>query len=148
MSWHFGDFQLLLGRLTDRDAPFKRLNELFAMTGQVGFLATQRLSTAELILTGSRSRRLPSRKRDQRKGLEWVVTLTGGQAAICGVDYEEDDTSDFSPCISTAKQLVMDVGRMDEDPHLLKTKMPCGQRCSTQLRYLYENRSNRRLITN
>ena len=48
------------------------------------------------------------------------------------VDYEEDDSL-IQNLLSTAKNLVMDVGRMDEDPHLLKMKIPCGLRCFSHL---------------
>ena len=56
------------------------------------------------------------------------------------VDFEDDDTLLFS-LISTAKQLIMDVGRMDEErfsenEDVVRTAM------LYTVSYLYENRSN------
>ena len=56
------------------------------------------------------------------------------------VDFEDDDTLLFS-LISTAKQLIMDVGRMDEErfsenEDVVRTAMLFA------LGYLYESRSN------
>ena len=47
------------------------------------------------------------------------------------VDYEEDDSL-IQNLLSTAKNLVMDVGRMDES-RLLKMKILCGLRCFSHL---------------
>ena len=49
------------------------------------------------------------------------------------VDYEEDDSL-IQNLLSTAKNLVMDVGRLDDD--IVRTAMLFA------LGYLYENRSN------
>ena len=45
--------------------------------------------------------------------MEWVVTLQEVKQYL-RVDFEDDDTLLLS-LISTAKQLIMDVGRMDEE---------------------------------
>ena len=45
--------------------------------------------------------------------MEWVVTLQEVKQYL-RIDFEDDDTLLLS-LISTAKQLVMDVGRMDEE---------------------------------
>ena len=47
------------------------------------------------------------------------------------VDYEEDDSL-IQNLLSTAKNLVMDVGRMDEST-LAEMKIPCGLRCFSHL---------------
>ena len=82
----------------------KRLNELFAMTGQVGFLASQRVD-GKLILPEA-VKTLTIRKRDA------MITLKEAKNYL-RVDYEEDDSL-IQNLLSTAKNLVMDVGRMDE----------------------------------
>ena len=82
----------------------KRLNELFAMNGQVGFLASQRVD-GKLILPEA-VKTLTIRKRDA------MITLKEAKNYL-RVDYEEDDSL-IQNLLSTAKNLVMDVGRMDE----------------------------------
>ncbi len=47
------------------------------------------------------------------------------------VDYEEDDKL-IQNLLFTSKQLVMDVGRMDES-ELAEMKIPCGQQCFSHL---------------
>lgn len=47
------------------------------------------------------------------------------------VDYDEDDRL-IQNLLLTAKNLVMDVGRMDEDA-LPEMKIRCGQRCFSHL---------------
>ena len=47
------------------------------------------------------------------------------------VDYEEDDSL-IQNLLSTAKNLVMDVGRMDESA-FAEMKILCGQRCFSHL---------------
>lgn len=126
----FGDFSYYW--VADRQGrSFKRLNELFAMTGQVGFLASQRLD-GKLILR-KQSRHSPLRKRDA------MITLKEAKNYL-RVDYEEDDSL-IQNLLSTAKNLVMDVGRMDEsafaeNEDTVRTAMLFA------LGYLYENRSN------
>ena len=126
----FGDFSYYW--VADRQGrSFKRLNELFAMTGQVGFLASQRLD-GKLILP-EQSRHLPSRKRDA------MITLKEAKNYL-RVDYEEDDKL-IQNLLFTSKQLVMDVGRMNEDSFsqnedTVRTAMLFA------LGYLYESRSN------
>lgn len=71
--------------------------------------------------------------------MEWVVTLQEVKQYL-RIDFEDDDTLLLS-LISTAKQLVMDVGRMDEErfsenEDVVRTAMLFA------LGYLYENRSN------
>lgn len=56
------------------------------------------------------------------------------------VDFEDDDTLLLS-LISTAKQLIMDVGRMDED-NFTKNEDTVRTAMLFALGYLYENRSN------
>lgn len=56
------------------------------------------------------------------------------------IDFEDDDTLLLS-LISTAKQLVMDVGRMDEDD-FTKNEDTVRTAMLFALGYLYENRSN------
>ena len=71
-------------------------------------------------------------------GLEWVVTLQEVKQYL-RIDFEDDDTLLLS-LISTAKQLVMDVGRMDEErfsenEDVVRTAM------LYTVSYLYENRN-------
>ena len=56
------------------------------------------------------------------------------------IDFEDDDTLLLS-LISTAKQLIMDVGRMDED-NFTKNEDTVRTAMLFALGYLYENRSN------
>ena len=75
---------------------------------------------------------------NQRKGVEWVVTLQEVKQYL-RIDFEDDDTLLLS-LISTAKQLVMDVGRMDEErfsenEDVVRTAM------LYTVSYLYENRN-------
>ena len=56
------------------------------------------------------------------------------------IDFEDDDTLLLS-LISTAKQLVMDVGRMDET-QLAENEDVVRTAMLFALGYLYENRSN------
>jgi uncharacterized phage protein (predicted DNA packaging) len=70
--------------------------------------------------------------------LEWVVTLQEVKQYL-RIDFEDDDTLLLS-LISTAKQLVMDVGRMDEErfsenEDVVRTAM------LYTVSYLYENRN-------
>ena len=70
--------------------------------------------------------------------MEWVVTLQEVKQYL-RVDFEDDDTLLLS-LISTAKQLVMDVGRMDEErfsenEDVVRTAM------LYTVSYLYENRN-------
>jgi uncharacterized phage protein (predicted DNA packaging) len=70
--------------------------------------------------------------------LEWVVTLQEVKQYL-RIDFEDDDTLLLS-FISTAKQLVMDVGRMDEErfsenEDVVRTAM------LYTVSYLYENRN-------
>jgi len=70
--------------------------------------------------------------------LEWVVTLQEVKQYL-RIDFEDDDTLLLS-LISTAKQLVMDVGRMDEErfsenEDVIQTAM------LYTVSYLYENRN-------
>ena len=71
--------------------------------------------------------------------MEWVVTLQEVKQYL-RVDFEDDDPLLLS-LISTAKQLVMDVGRMDEErfsenEDVVRTAM------LYTVSYLYENRNN------
>lgn len=68
--------------------------------------------------------------------MEWVVTLQEVKQYL-RIDFEDDDTLLLS-LISTAKQLVMDVGRMDEErfsenEDVVRTAM------LYTVSYLYEN---------
>jgi uncharacterized phage protein (predicted DNA packaging) len=70
--------------------------------------------------------------------VEWVVTLQEVKQDL-RIDFEDDDTLLLS-LISTAKQLVMDVGRMDEErfsenEDVVRTAM------LYTVSYLYENRN-------
>ena len=70
--------------------------------------------------------------------MEWVVTLQEVKQYL-RVDFEDDDTLLLS-LISTAKQLIMDVGRMDEErfsenEDVVRTAM------LYTVSYLYENRN-------
>ena len=70
--------------------------------------------------------------------MEWVVTLQEVKQYL-RIDFEDDDTLLLS-LISTAKQLVMDVGRMDEErfsenEDVVRTAM------FYTVSYLYENRN-------
>ncbi len=70
--------------------------------------------------------------------MEWVVTLQEVKQYL-RIDFEDDDTLLLS-LISTAKQLVMDVGRMDEErfsenEDVVRTAM------LYTVSYLYENRN-------
>ena len=70
--------------------------------------------------------------------MEWVVTLQEVKQYL-RIDFEDDDTLLLS-LISTAKQLVMDVGRMDEErfsenEDVIQTAM------LYTVSYLYENRN-------
>ena len=70
--------------------------------------------------------------------MEWVVTLQEVKQYL-RIDFEDDDTLLLS-LISTAKQLVMDVGRMDEERFsengdVVRTAM------LYTVSYLYENRN-------
>ena len=56
------------------------------------------------------------------------------------VDYDEDDRL-IQNLLSTAKNLVMDVGRMDESA-LAENEDTVRTAMLFALRYLYENRSN------
>ena len=56
------------------------------------------------------------------------------------IDFEDDDTLLLS-LISTAKQLVMDVGRMDEE-RFSENEDTVRTAMLFALGYLYENRSN------
>ena len=56
------------------------------------------------------------------------------------VDYEEDDSL-IQNLLSTAKNLVMDVGRMDESA-LAENEDTVRTAMLFALEYLYENRSN------
>ena len=56
------------------------------------------------------------------------------------VDFEDDDTLLLS-LISTAKQLVMDVGRMDEE-HFSENEDVVRTAMLYTVSYLYENRNN------
>ena len=55
------------------------------------------------------------------------------------IDFEDDDTLLLS-LISTAKQLVMDVGRMDEE-RFLEQEDVVRSAMLYQVSYLYENRN-------
>jgi len=68
-----------------------------------------------------------------------VVTLQEVKQYL-RVDFEDDDTLLLS-LISTAKQLIMDVGRMDED-NFTKNEDTVRTAMLFALGYLYENRSN------
>ena len=101
------------------------------MNGQVGFLANQRLDGKLIFL--KLLRHSQSRKRDA------MITLKEAKNYL-RVDYEENDSL-IQNLLSTAKNLVMDVGRMDEsalaeNEDTVRTAMPFA------LGYLYENRSN------
>ena len=70
--------------------------------------------------------------------MEWVVTLQEVKQYL-RIDFEDDDILLLS-LISTAKQLVMDVGRMDEErfsenEDVVRTAM------LYTVSYLYENRN-------
>ena len=70
--------------------------------------------------------------------MEWLVTLQEVKQYL-RIDFEDDDTLLLS-LISTAKQLVMDVGRMDEErfsenEDVVRTAM------LYTVSYLYENRN-------
>ena len=70
--------------------------------------------------------------------MEWVVTLQEVKQYL-RIDFEDDDTLLLS-LISTAKQLIMDVGRMDEErfsenEDVVRTAM------LYTVSYLYENRN-------
>ena len=70
--------------------------------------------------------------------MEWAVTLQEVKQYL-RVDFEDDDTLLLS-LISTAKQLIMDVGRMDEErfsenEDVVRTAM------LYTVSYLYENRN-------
>ena len=70
--------------------------------------------------------------------MEWGVTLQEVKQYL-RIDFEDDDTLLLS-LISTAKQLVMDVGRMDEErfsenEDVVRTAM------LYTVSYLYENRN-------
>ena len=70
--------------------------------------------------------------------MEWVVTLQEVKQYL-RIDFEDDDTLLLS-LISTAKQLVMDVGRMDEErfsenEDVVRTAM------LYTVSFLYENRN-------
>ncbi len=70
--------------------------------------------------------------------MEWVVTLQEVKQYL-RIDFEDDDTLLLS-LISTAKQLVMNVGRMDEErfsenEDVVRTAM------LYTVSYLYENRN-------
>ena len=70
--------------------------------------------------------------------MEWVVTLQEVKQYL-RIDFEDDDTLLLS-LISTAKQLVMDVGRMNEErfsenEDVVRTAM------LYTVSYLYENRN-------
>ena len=70
--------------------------------------------------------------------MEWEVTLQEVKQYL-RIDFEDDDTLLLS-LISTAKQLVMDVGRMDEErfsenEDVVRTAM------LYTVSYLYENRN-------
>ena len=56
------------------------------------------------------------------------------------IDFEDDDTLLLS-LISTAKQLVMDVGRMDEE-HFSENEDVVRTAMLYTVSYLYENRNN------
>ncbi len=138
MSWRFGDFQLLLEWLTVRDAPFKRLNEALCYDRSGWFPRMSATVDGRADSDRKPLRHLALRKRNQRKGLEWVVTLQEVKQYL-RIDFEDDDTLLLS-LISTAKQLVMDVGRMDEErfsenEDVVRTAM------LYTVSYLYENRN-------
>ena len=71
--------------------------------------------------------------------MEWVVTLQEVKQYL-RVDFEDDDTLLLS-LISTAKQLVMDVGRMDEE-HFSENEDVVRTAMLYTVSYLYENRNN------
>jgi len=68
-----------------------------------------------------------------------VVTLQEVKQYL-RVDFEDDDTLLLS-LISTAKQLVMDVGRMDEE-HFSENEDVVRTAMLYTVSYLYENRNN------
>ena len=70
--------------------------------------------------------------------MEWVVTLQEVKQYL-RVDFEDDDTLLLS-LISTAKQLIMDVGRMDEERFSENEDMVRTAMFYT-VSYLYENRN-------
>ena len=101
------------------------------MNGQVGFLASQRVD-GKLILPEA-VKTLTIRKRDA------MITLKEAKNYL-RVDYEEDDSL-IQNLLSTAKNLVMDVGRMDEDA-FTQNEDTVRTAMLFALGYLYENRSN------
>ena len=70
--------------------------------------------------------------------MEWEVTLQEVKQYL-RVDFEDDDTLLLS-LISTAKQLIMDVGRMDEERFSENEDMVRTAMFYT-VSYLYENRN-------
>ena len=108
----------------------KRLNELFTMNGQVGFLASQRVDGKLILPEAIKTLTI---KRDA------MITLKEAKNYL-RVDYEEDDSL-IQNLLSTAKNLVMDVGRMDED-NFTKNEDTVRTAMLFALGYLYENRSN------
>ena len=70
--------------------------------------------------------------------MEWVVTLQEVKQYL-RVDFEDDDPLLLS-LISTAKQLVMDVGRMDET-QLAENEDVVRTAMLYTVSYLYENRN-------
>ena len=70
--------------------------------------------------------------------MEWVVTLQEVKQYL-RVDFEDDDPLLLS-LISTAKQLVMDVGRMDET-QLAENEDVVRTAMFYTVSYLYENRN-------
>ena len=70
--------------------------------------------------------------------MEWVVTLQEVKQYL-RIDFEDDDTLLLS-LIFTAKQLVMDVGRMDET-QLAENEDVVRTAMLYTVSYLYENRN-------
>ena len=101
------------------------------MNGQVGFLASQRVD-GKLILPEA-IKTLTIKKRDA------MITLKEAKNYL-RVDYEEDDSL-IQNLLSTAKNLVMDVGRLDEE-NFTKNEDTVRTAMFFALGYLYENRSN------
>lgn len=108
----------------------KRLNELFTMNGQVGFLASQRVDGKLILPEAIKTLTI---KRDA------MITLKEAKNYL-RVDYEEDDSL-IQNLLSTAKNLVMDVGRLDEE-NFTENEDTVRTAMLFALGYLYENRSN------
>ena len=105
----FGDFSYYW--IADRQGrSFKRLNELFAATGQVGFLASQRVDGKLILPEAVKTMKLKENE-IRRRGVCMLITLEEAKEYL-KVEYEDEDTL-IQTLIDSSEMLCRDIIRRD-----------------------------------